>query len=225
MFVKIITASITLVLSSQAFQGPLFKASFTPFSNSASLRILNSSKPSYLFTSIRDIDEGNKKVESSTDSETKSFNGKLMNGMKPKSDKKMSTKEMLAKMGLSTLLSYGFVSNMFMGACVSFSWYTFSRKTGLSPLAPNQWKGFLGTYAAFYVVNNFLRPLRVAASIAISKYFDDAITLIQNKMNCPRAAAIGLVVFLANVVGTLTVMGGGIFIASTLAGVPLFPGK
>lgn len=155
----------------------------------------------------------------------KSVFGKFLNAMKPKSDKNMSTKEMLAKMGLSTLLSYGFVSNMSMGACVTCSWYAFARKTGLSPLAPNQWKGFLGVYAGFYVINNFLRPFRIAASIAISKYFDEAITKIQTKTKLPRAAAIATVVFLANVVGTCTVMGGGIFMASTLAGVPIFPGK
>jgi predicted PurR-regulated permease PerM len=83
----------------------------------------------------------------------------------------------------------------------------------------------LGVYAGFYVINNFLRPFRIAASIAISKYFDEAITNIQTKTKIPRAAAIATVVFLANVVGTCTVMGGGIFLASTLAGVPIFPGK
>ena len=55
----------------------------------------------------------------------------------------LTTKERLAKMGLSALLSYGWVSNMSYAVTLSLSWYTHSKKTGLSPLAPNQWKPFL----------------------------------------------------------------------------------
>jgi hypothetical protein len=164
---------------------------------------------SSLFADLKNVNYDEDSNVPAADEKKKSFFGKIFNAMKPKSGKNMSTKEMLAKMGLSTLLSYGFVSNMSMGACVTCSWYTFARKTGLSPLAPNQWKGFLGVYAGFYVINNFLRPFRIAASIAISKYFDEAITNIQTKTKLPRAAAIATVVFLANVVGTCTVMGGG----------------
>ncbi len=40
----------------------------------------------------------------------------------------LTTREKLAKMGLSALLSYGWVSNMSYAVTLSLSWYTFSKK-------------------------------------------------------------------------------------------------
>mmetsp|Transcript_25344 Transcript_25344/g.37899 ORF Transcript_25344/g.37899 Transcript_25344/m.37899 type:complete len:173 (-) Transcript_25344:9-527(-) len=58
---------------------------------------------------------------------------------KPKSaSENMTPKEMLAKMGLSALLSYGFVSNMSYCVTVSLAWFGFTKKTGMSPLAPGE---------------------------------------------------------------------------------------
>lgn len=203
--------TLSVVCGAQGFQIPI-RTSFLPVIRTVSTMTHHDHyirTSSSLFADVQNTgnEEDSNAVEDNE--KRKSAFGKILNAMKPKTDKSMSTKEMLAKMGLSTLLSYGFVSNMSMGACVTCSWYAFARKTGLSPLAPNQWKGFLGVYAGFYVINNFLRPFRIAASIAISKYFDEAITNIQTKTKIPRAAAIAAVVFLANVVGTCTVMGGG----------------
>lgn len=98
-------------------------------------------------------------------------------------------------------------------------------QTGLSPLAPGQWKGFLAIYAGFYVFNNIVRPLRVAISLGVSKYFDAAITGVRNKLKVSKPVAIGIVVFLANIVGTCSLMSLGILLASTLSGVPVFPPK
>lgn len=137
----------------------------------------------------------------------------------------MSTKEMLAKMGLSTLLSYGWVSNMSYCVTVSLAWFGFTKKTGLSPLAPGQWKPFLAVYAGFYVFNNFIRPIRIAASVGVSKYFDMVINSVQEKTKVPRGVAIGITVFLFNIVGTCSFMALGISIASALSGVPIFPPK
>jgi hypothetical protein len=101
---------------------------------------------------------------------------------------------------------------------------TFSQ-TGLSPLAPDQWKPFLAVYSAFFVFNNIVRPIRFAASVAVAPYFERLIQSVQNRLKLSRGWAIGLCVFAVNIVGTLTLMGTGISIASTLAGVPAFPGK
>ncbi|KAL7480935.1 hypothetical protein ACHAW6_006607 [Cyclotella cf. meneghiniana] len=137
----------------------------------------------------------------------------------------LTTRERLAKMGLSALLSYGWVSNMSYAVTLSLSWYGFSKKTGLSPLAPGQWKPFLAVYAGFYVFNNIIRPLRFGASVVVSKYFDNFVEFLQRKTNLSRKWSIAVVVFLANVLGTFTAMGLGISLASAAAGVPIFPPK
>lgn len=147
------------------------------------------------------------------------------NIFKKKSKDDLSFKQKLAKMGMSVALSYGWVSNMSYTVTVSLAWYGFSKKTGLSPLAPGQWKPFLAVYAGFYVFNNFVRPIRLAVSAGVSVYFDRAIAFIQRKTNCSKGIAIGLMVFLANIVGTTTFMALGISLAAAAAGVPVFPGK
>eukprot|EP00612_Vaucheria_litorea_P007085 CAMPEP_0171479654 /NCGR_PEP_ID=MMETSP0946-20130122/5567_1 /TAXON_ID=109269 /ORGANISM="Vaucheria litorea, Strain CCMP2940" /LENGTH=140 /DNA_ID=CAMNT_0012010653 /DNA_START=32 /DNA_END=451 /DNA_ORIENTATION=- len=52
----------------------------------------------------------------------------------------------LGKLGLYAVLSYGFVSNLATSICVSVAWFLSCKRSGLSPLAPNQWKYFLGIY-------------------------------------------------------------------------------
>lgn len=64
------------------------------------------------------------------------------------------TKENLAKMGLYALLSYGFVSNFSYISCVIIAWCVHGKRTGLSPLAPDQWKSFLLVYAGLFAANN-----------------------------------------------------------------------
>mmetsp|Transcript_12020 Transcript_12020/g.30467 ORF Transcript_12020/g.30467 Transcript_12020/m.30467 type:complete len:264 (-) Transcript_12020:149-940(-) len=137
----------------------------------------------------------------------------------------LTFRQKLAKMGLSVLLSYGFVSNMSYCVTVSLAWFGFSKKTGLSPLAPGQWKGFLAVYAGFYVFNNFIRPMRLAASVGVAPYFERAVNAIQEKTKLNKGASIGIVVFLANVCGTTSLMSLGIYIASLAAGIPVFPPK
>jgi len=148
---------------------------------------------------------------------------KSMFGSKPSDG--LSTKQRLAKMGLSCFLSYGFVSNMAIVVCVSLSWFGFTKKTGLSPLAPGQWKPFLAVYAGFYVFNNIVRPFRFGLSVGVSHYFDRLIANIQRKTNVSKPIAIGIVVFFVNICGTLSGMALGISLASSLTGVPIFPPK
>lgn len=140
---------------------------------------------------------------------------------KSKKDDGLTTKERLAKMGLSALLSYGFVSNMSYAITLSVSWYTHSKRTGLSPLAPGQWKPFLAVYAGFYVFTNIIRPLRFGLSVVVARYFESFVNLIERKTGFGRKASIGVVVVLANVCGTFAAMGLGVSLASALAGVPI----
>lgn len=147
-------------------------------------------------------------------------------GMKSdNADDGLTFRQKLAKMGLSVLLSYGFVSNLSYCVTVSLAWFGFSKKTGLSPLAPGQWKGFLAVYAGFYVFNNFIRPMRLAASVGVAPYFEKAVAAIQRKTKLNKSASIGIVVFLANICGTTSLMSLGIYIASLAAGIPVFPPK
>lgn len=145
--------------------------------------------------------------------------------LKPYEDDGLNFKQKLAKAGLSVLLSYGFVSNMSYCVTVSLAWFGFSKKTGLSPLAPGQWKGFLAVYAGFYVFNNFIRPMRFAASVGVAPYFERAVKTVQRKTKLSKGLSIGIVVFLANICGTTSLMSLGIYIASLAAGIPVFPPK
>lgn len=67
----------------------------------------------------------------------------------------------------------------------------FIQKTGLSPLAPGQWKNFLAVYAGFWVVNNFIRPLRVGLALAISPYFDKVVLAFENRLKVNKTVAVG----------------------------------
>jgi len=143
----------------------------------------------------------------------------------PKPDDGLTFKQRLGKAGLSVLLSYGWVSNMSYCFTVSAAWYIFNKRTGLSPLAPGQWKPFLAIYAGFYVFNNFIRPARFALSIGVGRYFERFVNMIQKKFRVSKGVAIFLTVFLANIVGTTTLMCAGIWLAATLSGVPIFVPK
>jgi hypothetical protein len=80
-------------------------------------------------------------------------------------------------------------------------------------------------YAGIWVFNNIIRPLRLAAAVAVTPYFDRMIESVQQKTNFSRPIAIALVVFLFNIVGTISLLIGGVTLASIAAGVPIFPGK
>jgi hypothetical protein len=134
----------------------------------------------------------------------------------------LTFRQKLAKLGLSVALSYGWVSNVSYSVTVSLAWYIFSKRTGLSPLAPGQWKGFLAVYAGFYVFNNIVRPIRLALSVSVSIYFERVVAFFQETFKVNKGVAVGLTVFFANVVGTITLMCLGISIAATAAGVPVF---
>jgi hypothetical protein len=96
------------------------------------------------------------------------------------------------------------------------------RQTGLSPLAPGQWKPFLAINAGFMVFQNILRPLQIALAVFLSPYFDRVVEGVESRFNLSHRAAITVTAILANVVGTLALMAGGIGLAAAGAGVPIF---
>jgi ABC-type cobalamin transport system permease subunit len=97
-----------------------------------------------------------------------------------------------------------------------------TRQTGLSPLAPGQWKPFLAINAGFMVFQNVLRPVQIALAVLVSPYFDRVVEGFERRFNLSHRASITVTAILANVVGTLALMAGGIGLAATLAGVPVF---
>lgn len=143
----------------------------------------------------------------------------------PKPDDGLSFRQRLTKMGLSVVLSYGWVSNVSYSFSVSLAWFIFSKQTGLSPLAPGQWKPFLAVYAGFWVFNNIIRPIRFGLSIGVASYFDYIVNAVQDKFRVNKGVAVALTVFFANVVGTISLMCAGITLASLAAGVPVFAVK
>lgn len=138
------------------------------------------------------------------------------------STQKLTFKQKLAKAGLSVMLSYGWVSTSSAAILWSAAWYIHCKRTQLSPLAQGQWKPFLAVYAGFWVFNNIIRPLRFALALSLSRFFDGVILAIQNRFNVSKQRAIGLAIFLFNVVGTTCFFALGILTASVASGVPIF---
>jgi hypothetical protein len=175
-------------------------------------------------------EEDSSSIEESGDSSSddssklKRFGKSIRNYFKGPDDG-LTTKQRLAKLGLSAALSYGWVSNMSYSVTVSLAWYIFCKQTGLSPLAKGQWPKFLAVYAGFWVFNNIVRPIRVAMAVGISPQFDKFVKGIKERLNCSQGMAVFVTVMLANLVGTLAAMSLGIFLASMAAGVPVFPPK
>lgn len=134
-------------------------------------------------------------------------------------------KATMAKLGLSMVLSYGFVSNVSGCICMSVCWFVYSSKFGVSPLAPGQWPKFLAFYAGFFAFLNVIRPARFALSVALNTYFDRMIAFVQKKFDCSRGRATFLVGFFFNFCGSCAIFGAGVSIASALSGVPLWAGR
>jgi len=222
-----------LQLASIKLQNPLLTTSKSPNQVNFLLPVISAKQ--HRFTSSLSSEVNNEASEvnneasevNNDESEKRSKNviTRFKNLFKDKSAEGLTTKERIAKMGLSALLSYGFVSNMSYCVCVSIAWFGFNKKTGLSPLAPGQWKGFLAVYAGFFALNNVVRPIRLAISVAVSSKFDYAVAYIQKKTKLSRRAAIGVVVFCTNICGTFALMALGITFASFLSGIPIFPPK
>jgi len=65
---------------------------------------------------------------------------------------------------------------------LSCSYFVFTTKTGITPLAPGQRAPFLAVYTGFFVLNNFLRPVRLAVAASLAPYMERVIVKIQTKV-------------------------------------------
>lgn len=127
----------------------------------------------------------------------------------------------IAKLGVDFGLTYNMISNINGSFTLSTAWYIASMKTGLSPLAPGQWKSLLAAYASLYVVAALMRPIRIAVALGATHKMEHFLQYMQKRIGCTRPSAIGIV-FSFGVVLWLSCCAAGVTLASTLAGVPLW---
>lgn len=88
---------------------------------------------SRLFNSAASNDGENSSGLDKTNNEKKNIFSRLKRLLVPESAEKMTTKELFAKMGMSALLSYGFVSNMSYCVSVSLAYFAFTTKVCIYP--------------------------------------------------------------------------------------------
>ncbi|GMH33838.1 hypothetical protein BSKO_01672 [Bryopsis sp. KO-2023] len=113
-------------------------------------------------------------------------------------------KEKIKALGIGAVLSYGFVSNLSYGICVVIAWITHVKRSGLSPLAPGQWSGFLAVYAGLFALQNFLRPMRFAVAVALTPAVNRLMERLQKSWGVSKGQSFGILMLLLAVVTTST---------------------
>uniref|UniRef100_A0A7S0SG09 Uncharacterized protein n=1 Tax=Mantoniella antarctica TaxID=81844 RepID=A0A7S0SG09_9CHLO len=129
----------------------------------------------------------------------------------------------VAALGGAALLSYGFVSNVFYISSLLLATYSTVNTLGVSPLASKAaMQSFGATYFGLWVIQNFLRPARMALSVAISPQTDKLVEVFRRFVpGNKKPLAFGLTVVCVNIFGTFAYMFGGFFLIQALTGVPL----
>ena len=112
--------------------------------------------------------------------------------------------------GTGAVASYGFVSNVTYGGGLAVCWVGFVRKYAISPLAA--WPKFMAFYGAFWMTQNFIRPLRLSLALAMAPAFDRGIDAIAARLRVTRARAFGVYLALLGTV-TCVLCFGSIFVA------------
>ena len=132
-------------------------------------------------------------------------------------------KSTIAALGGAALLSYGFVSNLFYVSSLLLATYTSVKTCGASPLVDKAaMQCFCTTYFGLWMIQNFLRPARMALSVAISPWTDKLVEVFRKFVpGNKKPMAFGLTVFCVNVLGTFAYMFGGFFLITLLTGIPL----
>eukprot|EP01023_Acetabularia_acetabulum_P016140 TRINITY_DN17969_c0_g2_i2.p1 TRINITY_DN17969_c0_g2~~TRINITY_DN17969_c0_g2_i2.p1 ORF type:complete len:220 (-),score=16.13 TRINITY_DN17969_c0_g2_i2:219-878(-) len=113
----------------------------------------------------------------------------------------------LKELGSGALISYGFTSNVTYGIGVIVSWITYVRQTGVCPLAPGHWQGFLAVYAGMFVLNNIIRPIRFTVAIALTPFVNQIIISTQQRLKIGRPLAFTIVMVLMGLITTVGLFG------------------
>lgn len=130
-------------------------------------------------------------------------------------------KQAIAKMGIDFGLTYNMISNINGSITLSTAWYIASIKSGISPLAPGNWRSLLAAYASLYVVAALIRPFRIALALGATHKMELLLQYVEKRIGCNRRNAIAMI-FAFGIVLWLTCCAAGVTLASTLAGVPLW---
>ena len=121
-------------------------------------------------------------------------------------------RERLKALGTGFVASYGLISNISYGGGMAVAWVAFVKKFGTSPLASGEWKHFLLFFSAFWMTQNFVRPLRFSLALALAPSFDRFIDFLEAKLRISRPKAFGVYIALLGIT-TSTLVFGGIFLA------------
>ena len=140
-------------------------------------------------------------------------------------------KDSLKRMGFDAFFTYGFVSNVNAGVTIAAAWYTFTVTSGISPLAPDQWKRFLPVYIGIYATfGTLLRPFRLALAVGLTPTYGGFVKRVQSflpfrKSNPRINRSLGILVvsLLGNTLVTCAVIYAGITLSALATGVPNFP--
>ena len=124
---------------------------------------------------------------------------------------------------VATMLSLTWVSAATYCVTVPLAWYTFALRTGLSPLAPGQWKGFLSVFAGIWVMTNFIKPVRFIVGLSLRSQFKSLILFAKEQMHVSTKLAAASTFVATHVLATGVLMSSGIVLASGIAGVPIIP--
>ena len=136
-------------------------------------------------------------------------------------DDGLTLRQRMAQKGFATFLSFTMLSNMTSISIMSFAWYLFSVKTGMSPLFPGQWKPFLALNAGFMAMDSVMKPFRLALAIAAAPYADKVMGWLKSKFNGSKSISTG-VALASVIVSSFGMFAGGIALASSFSGVPVF---
>lgn len=120
-------------------------------------------------------------------------------------------------LGMGAMAAYGVISNATYGTCFSIAWLAHVKQTGLTPLAPGQWQGFLAIYAGMWVMQNFARPFRFSLAVALAPVFDKALERIASRLSIKKGWAFGIVLLLIGVC-TTSIMGGALWLLGGFPG-------
>jgi len=140
-------------------------------------------------------------------------------------------KDTLKTLGVDAFFTYGVVSNLNAGITIALAWGVFSQGSGMSPLAPGPWKGFLSTYTAIYLsLGTILRPVRMALAVSLTPLYGRGVAALraslpfrETRPKLNRTIALVLISLVFNTMGTCAVIALGAWLAGLVTGVPAFP--
>ncbi|CAB9502268.1 expressed unknown protein [Seminavis robusta] len=182
-------------------------------------RLSTTHRPSVMI-SIDDI-PSNTADDTLKTGDIQSWWGNVRTSLSPDDEDGVTLKQKLAKKGFAAFATYIFLGNFSSVSLLSCAWYVFSVRTGVSPIAPGQWKPFLAVLSGFLAINVAIKPVKISVALAATPLTERAMGCLKHKCHGSKSLTTGLVLSFL-IVAALCSLSGGVIVASTLAGVPVF---